>query len=402
MKRSINKLFLIALIISLICILTACGSDNNDIDLAKNDTFTFKSDAGFSVILPHVYKENVYIEEYNYGDTLGIEFYLKELYEQDYMGFMFSIYKSSVEGIEYVIDEFGEQSILGTTEDGLYYYGIQEPFDLQFDQEHQAEYENMKAYMGDIIDSFSADDFIPEAIPSYVAVEDNNDYLDFEAKKDAWQRFSNMNWKNFYQYPEDYNDGQYYYLVGRVISTNSDGSGLLRLVDGDDRTIVQYYSGGSARLYENEIVVVYGTISGGGSFIYSDTGVTNACPLIFVYEYQDCITDISALTKAESEFIYGEYINIDGYFRDFPGESFTFTEHEFDGYPYTLQSMKYSCGNALISYYDYCANKMNISVVINVDKDGTDIPIHLIFGLTGDVSCINQDRGNTGEEYVRK
>ena len=231
---------------------------------------------------------------------------------------------------------------------------------------------------------------------------DTYEGMTFDDRLQACSRFNDMNWPQFYKYTESYDDGQIYYIVGKVIYTDENGDGLIQLVEGDNRTIVQYFLNESDYIYEGNIIALYGTVSSGGSYTNSNTGEVVSCPLVAVEEYHDAEEQIDLLSDEEQDFIYDTYVNIDGYYDDFPGKSFKFTKNEFAGYSYTVKSIKYTCGTVLISSYNTCANSMSISMSIEVEKGGEIIPVLLLFGLDGDVSCNVMSEATGSRDYERQ
>ena len=223
--------------------------------------------------------------------------------------------------------------------------------------------------------------------------------------QEACKRFDDMNWATFYEYTDQYNDGQSYYFVGKVISHDSYGSGLMQLVDGDDRTIIQYCQDPSCKetpnFYEGSVIAIYGTVSNDGSYTYQDSGESYSCPMIHIQAFQNCETEITSLSDKERAFIYGKYANEDGYYEAFPGEEFEFTNEKFAGYSYQLKSIRYTCGTVLVSSYGNCANRMSITVSIEVDRDGEKVPLMLILYLDGEVK-LNHMSGIATDYYVRQ
>lgn len=221
-----------------------------------------------------------------------------------------------------------------------------------------------------------------------------NEEISFEEKIAACTRFSDMNWAEFYQYPDTYDDGEIYYLVGKVIWTDGSGGGLMQLVENDKRTTVQFTTSEGEHVYENELIAMFGTISGGGEYKDNNTDEVYSCPYFFAqecmrgdYEYSSA----AELSEEEHDFIFGDYEILYGYASDDFGETIKLTEDTISGYPYTLKTLKLSYGSVLISSYDNLANNLKYMMVIDVDVDGESRSVIMFFRLDGQVEIDNHD-----------
>ena len=218
--------------------------------------------------------------------------------------------------------------------------------------------------------------------------------ITFEEKVDACIKFDNMNWSEFYQYPDTYDDGSIYYIVGKVIHADGVGGGLLRLVDGDNRTIVEFTTAESEHIYENEVIALFGTVSSGGEYINNDNGQTYSCPYFYAeecmrgeYEYGSA----AELSEEEYDLIFGNYEILYGYSSDDFGSTIKLTENTISGHPYTIKTLKLTYGTTLISSYSHGSNSLKYMMVINVDVDGEEREVYLFFRLDGDVEIDDYD-----------
>lgn len=231
--------------------------------------------------------------------------------------------------------------------------------------------------------------------------------ITFEDRKAAAERYSALNWNQFFLNPTSLSDMGYCYFPGNIIDIDcSDGLtyGLIEMADDDSNTIVQFsISSEEYGLYKGDFVSFLGTVAGyEGS--YSDAnGNLRSCPLINVEEF---LTDsqsitLEGLSESEKEFIYGQYENTDGYYDRIPGERFEFTEGTIGGYKYTLDHITMTCGTVLMASYDVHANNMSIIYYINVDVPGEPEKKEVVinFYLDGKVS-VSYDGGTTNE-YLR-
>lgn len=216
--------------------------------------------------------------------------------------------------------------------------------------------------------------------------------ISFEEKIAACTRFSDMNWAEFYQYPDTYDDGEIYYIVGKVIWTDGSGGGLIQLVEDDRRTIVQFTTSEGEHVYENELIAMFGTVSGGGEYTKNDTGQVYSCPYFFAqecmrgdYEYSSA----AELSEEEHDFIFGDYEILYGYASDDFGETIKLTEDTISGHPYTLKTLNLSYGSVLISSYDNLSNNLKYMMVIDVDVDGESRSVTMFFRLDGQVEIDN-------------
>lgn len=218
--------------------------------------------------------------------------------------------------------------------------------------------------------------------------------ITFNEKLEACIRFQNMNWAEFYQYPDTYNDGQLYYIVGKVIYTDGIGGGLMRLVDGDNRTIVQFTTSEGDHIYENELIALFGTVSSGGEYNDNNTGQTYSCPYFFA---EECIRgeyvygSFEELSKDEQDFIFGNYEILYGYSSDDFGDTIKLTENTISGYSYTLRSLELTYGTTLISSYSHNANNLMYAMYIDVNVDGETREVSLYFRMDGSVEIDNYD-----------
>lgn len=372
-EKSIKSVAIMVMVFVLLICITLCGCDSADDKATDTDTNT-----------------NIDTVIDNSGEILSAEELIERFDEFDGT-------KVTVRGVilDYSWEENGIWHNCFGTDDELCTIGT-----LGIDEKLPASYELTATGIvyyeqGDLymkVESYNVGDFIERGFT-------------IEKKQEACKRFDNMNWRTFYEYTDKYNDGQTYYFVGKVISHDGYGSGLMQLVEGDNRTIIQYcrdpICNEETNFYEGSVIAIYGTVSADGRYTYQDTGDSYACPMIHIKAFQNCETEITSLSESERAFVYGKYVNKDGYYEYFPGKDFEFTEEYFAGYPYQLKSIKYTCGTVLMSSYDNCANRMSINVSIEVNKDGEKIPLTLMLYLDEDVKLKHMSGAGT-DYYVRQ
>ena len=168
-KKSKKKKLLIIVVILFVIILlcsTCGGSSENESDnmenaiqetqqnVEKKDTYSFDGTTGYTIELPNIYKEKVVVESLGNGDR----FYLKSMYNDFGGGTLFSISKEEAS----YIDEYGDMYVLlGTVQNGTYYYVVGFPSDWEsVDEAYKDDYMSMLEYYDQIVASFNASGFV--------------------------------------------------------------------------------------------------------------------------------------------------------------------------------------------------------------------------------------------------
>lgn len=275
-RKIMKNIGLFAISIVLIAGICSCGTTDEKssvqpekIKEEKKDTYTFTSESGYSVELPNIYKDKVDIGEYEFDGGRADEFYLISQNEIDETGYLFSISKMLSDDAVQFRDVYGEDSIIGTTKDGAYFYGIMEPTDVQFDQDHQGEYEEMLGYLDSIVQSFKAENFIAGAMPEFTISEEELENYCIEISYDELAR-----------YPDSYT-GNYVKITGEIYSVidNANGEDVYCLYMTLDETglwyedaVLVYFDNSniSGRLLEGDIVTFYGVYNGLNTSIFGD------------------------------------------------------------------------------------------------------------------------------------
>jgi len=130
--------------------------DSDNANIAKEGYYIYEGSSGYTIKLPNVYKDKVKIVQENGCDA----FCLKSLYEYNgnVGGVIFMIMKITSEEAS---DEYYMYDIIGSVDNGEYYYVWQYPSDWgNMPSEFEAEYYEMAEYAPSIAESFNADGFV--------------------------------------------------------------------------------------------------------------------------------------------------------------------------------------------------------------------------------------------------
>lgn len=259
MKKSRALIFVIALCMSLMTALCACGNNvTEETQQEEKTTYTFNGTSGYTVELPLIYKEKVVIESVENGDN----FYLDSMHEDGNGGFLFAILKVSAD----VAIEYRDYYVfLGSVENDQYYYVAE--FASDWIEDEQSEYTSMLEYYNSIADSFSAEGFVAGAIPKYepsvydaIAVS----YEDLARYPDSYIG------KNICVTGEVYDAGHGDYQSTCSMHITKDEYGYWK-----DSVYVVYETGLlSGRILAGDIITVYGIYEGAEGF--SETPEINA------------------------------------------------------------------------------------------------------------------------------
>lgn len=268
-KENTKRFFCLLMCVFLMMAIGACG-DKNDEETGQvgqeteetKDTYTYESEGGYSVELPNIYKEKVVIKPKSVEGGYCDEFYLKSQYEVDETGRLFSIYKRAIDQSD-IIQMYGEDTVFGMTNDGSAFYGWMFPTDIQFDEEHQSDYEELIAFRDSIMATFDADDFVAGIVPPYNSYETQVD--------------REPTYENLARYPDDF-VGRLLNVSGNVFDVQENGANSVYLihvsyVDGiwmDTFCIEFDITKSDGRILEGDNVTFSGTYQGLTTYINSN------------------------------------------------------------------------------------------------------------------------------------
>lgn len=139
---------------------------------------------------------------------------------------------------------------------------------MQFDQDHQGEYEEMLGYLDSIVQSFKAENFIAGAMPEFTISEEELENYCIEISYDELAR-----------YPDSYT-GNYVKITGKIYdvieNTNSEDVYYMYTFNDNDLwykdAVLVYFDNSniSGRLLEGDIVTFYGVYNGLNTSIFGD------------------------------------------------------------------------------------------------------------------------------------
>lgn len=237
----------------------------------------------------------------------------------------------------------------------------------------------------------------------------DNNATEFSKMRFAAERFSNMNWNQFFKNPTSLADGYPVFIVGKVIDLNIDDNyttGLIECAEGNiDTTVAFSISNTCYDIYEGDLICFLATIDSTEGSYTMGTGGYYSCPSISVVKYftGSIHAAMGLMSDEDKNYIYTTYTNTDGFYTSEVGESFEFTENTFAGYSYDLVSAEYEYGTILVSNYNIHSNHMclNLELEVNVPNYYTNpVTVHLRIYLDGSAVKVNFD-DNGYETYYR-